>query len=197
MVTRKSKEERLNEISSAALDVFLEKGYENTTMEAIAQRAGVSKGGLYHHFQSKDHVLLMVNQKICQEMDEIFEKAAQCGSVKEGILYYIENYIRFWLEHPRETSFLFMSLAKVLDNEELLNYYHDYTLDYVQYFEQAFTRGIHQGEFISHDVKTSALMLMSALDGILFYMISDEDLHLDEIMQHFQDKFIKPLEKIK
>lgn len=194
MVPKKSKEERINEITTAAMDVFLEKGYEGTSMEAIAQRAGVSKGGLYHHFQSKDMILMVVNQKICGEMEGMVLKANQCSSVKEGILFYIKNYINFWLEHPRETSFLFLSMAKVLDNEELLKYYHDYTVEYVQYLEEIFNMGIQYGEFIPHNVKTSALMLMSALDGILFYMISDDDLHLDEVMQHFEDKFIKPIE---
>lgn len=193
MSKREPKEKRINEITHAAMDVFLKKGYEGTTMEAIAQEAGISKGGLYHHFQSKDMILMAVNEKMMEEMGEIILKASQCSSVKEGILFYIENYIRFWIEHPKETSFLFLSLAKVLDNQELLSYYHDYTLDYINYFEEAFTMGIQSGEFIPHNVKTSAITLMAALDGILSYMIFDEDLQLEEVVEHFEEKFISPV----
>jgi AcrR family transcriptional regulator len=45
-------------ILSAALDLFQERGYEATTMRAIAQRAGVSLGGSYHYFPSKEHLVL-------------------------------------------------------------------------------------------------------------------------------------------
>lgn len=193
MSKREPKEKRINEITMAAMDVFLKKGYEGTTMEAIAQEAGISKGGLYHHFQSKDMILMAVNEKMMEEMGEIIIKASQFGSVKEGILYYIEKYIRFWIEHPKETSFLFLSLAKILDNQELLSYYHDYTIDYISFFEEAFTMGIQSGEFIQHNVKTSAITLMAALDGILSYMIFDDSLKLEEIMEHFEEKFINPV----
>jgi AcrR family transcriptional regulator len=45
-------------ILGAALDLFQEKGYEATTMRAIADRAGVSLGGSYHYFPSKEHLVL-------------------------------------------------------------------------------------------------------------------------------------------
>lgn len=40
-------------ILTAALDIFLEKGYHNSTSEEIAKRAGVAKGTLYQYFSSK------------------------------------------------------------------------------------------------------------------------------------------------
>ncbi|GAC1509369.1 MAG: TetR family transcriptional regulator [Candidatus Dormibacteraceae bacterium] len=45
-------------IFRAALELFQERGYEATTMRAIAQRAGVSLGGSYHYFASKEHLVL-------------------------------------------------------------------------------------------------------------------------------------------
>ena len=45
-------------ILSAALDLFQERGYEATTMRAIAERAGASLGGSYHYFPSKEHLVL-------------------------------------------------------------------------------------------------------------------------------------------
>jgi AcrR family transcriptional regulator len=195
MAHRKSKEERINEITAAAIDVFLEKGYENATMDTIAQRAGVSKGGLYHHFPSKDLILMMVNQKISENIEKMMIKAGECSSIKEGMLYYIKNYIGYWVEHPKEMSFLFLSMAKILDNMDLLNYYQEFTVDYMKYFEEAFAIGVQSGEFIPHNVKMSALTLVAALDGILAYMILDENLKLDEVVKHFEEKFIQPIER--
>ncbi|MBI5680561.1 MAG: TetR/AcrR family transcriptional regulator [Methanobacterium sp.] len=197
MAERKSKEERINDITNAAMDVFLEKGYENTTMEAIAQKAGVSKGGLYHHFQSKDMILLVVNQKISEKVGGLLSKASECSSIKEGILFYIENYLKYWLDHPKDTSFLFLSIAKILDNQELLKYYQQFTVDYMKYFEEAFAMGVELGEFIPHNVKASAITLVAAMDGILSYMLLDEQLNLEEVVKHFEEKFIKPIERKK
>jgi AcrR family transcriptional regulator len=45
-------------ILGAALDLFQEKGYEATTMRAIADRVGVSLGSSYHYFPTKEHLVL-------------------------------------------------------------------------------------------------------------------------------------------
>jgi AcrR family transcriptional regulator len=41
----------------AALEVFAERGYREATVDAIAERAGFSKGALYWHFKSKEELL--------------------------------------------------------------------------------------------------------------------------------------------
>jgi AcrR family transcriptional regulator len=49
-------EVRINQILDAALVEFSAKGFNATRIEDIAKRAGLSKGGLYAHFESKDAV---------------------------------------------------------------------------------------------------------------------------------------------
>src|SRR6266513_2585572 len=44
-------------ILQSALDMFQESGYEETTMRAIAERAGVSLGNAYYYFHSKEHLI--------------------------------------------------------------------------------------------------------------------------------------------
>ena len=39
-------------IIDAAMKLFLEKGYENTTMQDIVEASGMSKGAIYHYFKS-------------------------------------------------------------------------------------------------------------------------------------------------
>jgi AcrR family transcriptional regulator len=45
-------------ILGAALDLFQQRGYDATTMRAIADHAGVSLGSSYHYFPSKEHLVL-------------------------------------------------------------------------------------------------------------------------------------------
>ncbi len=197
MTKKESKEKRINDITDAAMEIFLKKGYENTTMESIAKKAGISKGGLYHHFKSKDMVLVFVNQKISEKLGEIAYESMEMPSVKEGLLFYIENYLRYWLEHPVETTFLFLSITKILDNSELLKYYQQFTGDYMKYMEESFKMGVETGEFVPHDPRTSAVTLVAALDGIICYMILDEQLNLEEVVKRFEEKFINPVENEK
>jgi AcrR family transcriptional regulator len=44
-------------ILSTALDMFRERGYEQTTMRAVAAKAGVSLGNAYYYFRSKEHLI--------------------------------------------------------------------------------------------------------------------------------------------
>lgn len=54
---RKTRDERLQEIRQAALTVFLDKGYRNTTMEDIVAATSLSKGGLYHYYGSTKTII--------------------------------------------------------------------------------------------------------------------------------------------
>lgn len=54
--TRKGKQSRSN-IVNTALDLIRERGYEETTMRAIAEKAGVSLGNAYHYYPSKAHLI--------------------------------------------------------------------------------------------------------------------------------------------
>lgn len=50
-------EARRRQLIECARDLFFERGYEATTVNDIIARAGVSKGGFYHHFAAKEDVL--------------------------------------------------------------------------------------------------------------------------------------------
>ena len=51
---RRRKEARPGELTAAALDLFVERGYAATRLDDVAARAGVSKGTLYLYFDSKE-----------------------------------------------------------------------------------------------------------------------------------------------
>lgn len=51
--TKAEAEQTRQQILKAALDLFVEKGYERATFEDVAERIGLSKGAVYWHFKSK------------------------------------------------------------------------------------------------------------------------------------------------
>ncbi|MBD5802562.1 putative HTH-type transcriptional regulator YfiR [Azoarcus sp. Aa7] len=60
---RRRKEARPQELTAAALSLFVEKGFAATRLDDIAERAGVSKGTLYLYFDSKDALFKAVIQE--------------------------------------------------------------------------------------------------------------------------------------
>jgi AcrR family transcriptional regulator len=54
-------------ILKAALDLLADRGYEKTTMRAIAAKADVSLGNAYHYFKSKDHLIQAFYQRTHDE----------------------------------------------------------------------------------------------------------------------------------
>ncbi|WP_232664227.1 TetR/AcrR family transcriptional regulator [Pseudonocardia sp. TRM90224] len=59
-------------IVSAALDLFKERGYEKTTMRAVADAAGVSLGNAYYYVATKEHLI----QAFYDRMSEAHTEAA-------------------------------------------------------------------------------------------------------------------------
>lgn len=56
--TAKNHNAKKNELVEIAEKLFLEKGYEETSVDDILNASGLSKGGFYHYFKSKEDVLL-------------------------------------------------------------------------------------------------------------------------------------------
>ncbi|MCT4593800.1 MAG: TetR/AcrR family transcriptional regulator [Anaeromicrobium sp.] len=57
---RKTREERVEEIKKGALELFLKKGYRNTTMEDVIENTSLSKGGVYNYFGSTKEILVAI-----------------------------------------------------------------------------------------------------------------------------------------
>ena len=53
-------DERPRELLDAALAVFSQHGYRNTRLDDVAEAAGVTKGAIYHYFDTKEELLLSV-----------------------------------------------------------------------------------------------------------------------------------------
>lgn len=64
---RRKGEETRSQILETALDLFRERGYEETTMRAIADAAGVAVGNAYYYFKSKEHLIQAFYERTHQD----------------------------------------------------------------------------------------------------------------------------------
>jgi AcrR family transcriptional regulator len=62
-------------ILGVALDLFRTKGFEQTTMRDIATAAAMATGAAYHHFPSKDAMVMGMYQRSCDDMQPLIESA--------------------------------------------------------------------------------------------------------------------------
>lgn len=87
MARNKHPEETVNLILDVAMRLFLEKGYEHTSIQEIINNlGGLSKGAIYHHFKSKEDILVAVTDRMTKESNkmlaEIRDRTDLTGSEK-------------------------------------------------------------------------------------------------------------------
>lgn len=63
------------QIIAEALDLFSTKGYDKTSISDICKASGSSRGGFYHHFQSKEDVLNAITDDYMSDFSLVFQKA--------------------------------------------------------------------------------------------------------------------------
>src|SRR3954447_2914846 len=66
-------------VLSAARRLFGERGYEQTSIEALLEASGVARGALYHHFPSKTALFDAVLERVVADLADIAEKDASVG----------------------------------------------------------------------------------------------------------------------
>jgi AcrR family transcriptional regulator len=98
-----------------SMRLFLEKGYHGTSINDITEAAGLTKGALYWHFESKEGLL----KRILGEYETRFLDALikAVGEVNGGVFNKFNEYIRFnaaFAYHNRELCVSFDTLAAEL-----------------------------------------------------------------------------------
>jgi len=74
MPRRYNSKETIALILSAAMKCFNEKGFDKTSMQEIVTESGVSKGSIFHHFSSKEEILMAVIVNRAKAQDQVIRK---------------------------------------------------------------------------------------------------------------------------
>jgi AcrR family transcriptional regulator len=189
MTKKESKEVRKSTIIEAAINEFVENGYENTSMNSIAARAGLTKGGLYYHFKSKDDILIEAKESFMKPVYKMMHAAINTPIASEGIFLYIKDYLTYWTQHPRELSFVFLIYTKIISNK-IDSSSRGFRSQLVSFFAGLYQKGIDNHELESFDVKSLAFVLMGALNGVIGFLVLDKNIILEESINDFKEVFI-------
>ncbi len=92
MARNKHPEETASLILDVAFRLFIEKGYERTSIQDIIDNlGGLSKGAIYHHFRSKEDILVAVTDRMTEESNkmlvEIRDRTDITGKEKLKVIF--------------------------------------------------------------------------------------------------------------
>lgn len=128
MARNKYPEVTVNRILDTSIALFLEKGYEHTTIQDIVDALGdLSKGAIYHHFKSKEDILNAAGNRIWGGsaqilMQQIMDQSDLSGAEK------IRKLIHFSLVNPAQKKLLAI-LPNLMKNPKLLAMHLESSMD--------------------------------------------------------------------
>ena len=111
----REKEQRRQEIISAAEKVFYKKGVDHATMDDVAEEAELSKATLYLYFNSKEEIYSAIFSKSQETLFKVIEKAtAKVTDTPEKIAAFLSAFISFQKKNPEYFEAFFYFLSKDL-----------------------------------------------------------------------------------
>jgi TetR/AcrR family fatty acid metabolism transcriptional regulator len=176
-------------ILASAFEIFNEKGFHNTKIEEIAQRAGVGKGTVYLYFSSKEDLLReMMKEVVLHKLSVIRQRMAAAASPRERLYALFRTHFEF-LRRNRNMVYLSSRDFGFVD-DELEQWLHQQKRAFLDELQRLVEAGMACGQFRSMDARLAAALLFSAL-GVV---IADEQLlhkdKLDEVMNLLERGFL-------
>jgi AcrR family transcriptional regulator len=105
---RLTAEQRRRQLFAVALGLFAQRGYRATTMDDIAEAAGVTKPLLYQHFSSKRALYLELVDSIARDLLEAIEQAVrQADGPRQQVELGFAAYFRLVVSHEAEFRILY------------------------------------------------------------------------------------------
>lgn len=150
-------------ILRAAEEEFMEKGYGNAKMMAIAARAGVSHSMLHYYYRSKEKLFQMVFDEKAQLIVGILEGIHGKGfDLKDVIAQFVRNQFNLLMENDR---FVWFIIDELIHNEENMTKVIDIVKsklsDYLIWFNGVLAKEIKDGHIRDISVRSLIMNIIS------------------------------------
>ncbi len=170
MVARivKDADERRVELLDTAVALFAERGYDNTSVQAITDTVGIAKGTFYHYFRSKDDLLAQLAVHVADRMlGEIRRRLdQQGGTAKEKLAFLVGD----TAQAKMEMSGVTLPMARFYyrpENQAEMSRYTGQFMDRVRsLFVEVIEQGMAEGSFHVDDPGLTADILLGLLVGL-------------------------------
>ena len=181
----REKEQRRNEILDAAEKVFFSKGFNNATMDEVAETAELSKGTLYLYFKNKEDLYFAITQRSMTILRSMFQDAVNQHKIGiEKVRAIGKAYHKFSQEYKHYFDMMmhFEAVRNSLNLDTLvLDEIHLKGQSVMQVLVEAIQAGIDDGSVRSDlDPLKTAFLLNGVSSGII-HLISREEQHINKM----------------
>src|SRR5436189_960514 len=162
---QRRKAARPAEIVTAALEVFVERGFAAARLEEVARRAGVTKGTVYLYFKNKEALFKAVVRETIVPVIAKGEAMAQAftGSARELVERLVREYWRL-VGETELAGIPKLMMAEAATFPQLTRFYYEEVVTRGhRLMAGVIERGIKNGEFRPVDVMIAAKLAMSPL----------------------------------
>jgi AcrR family transcriptional regulator len=175
---RRRKAERPQEILEAAFVEFSRNGYATTTLDQIAERAGVTKGTIYVYFENKEHLFISMVREITKAtldtVQGMFESHE--GSTADLLRTQFSFIYQHIVEDRRRREVVRMLIAEASRFPELADRYHQEILrPCLDMLRQAIQRGMDRGEFRQSSIVDSPQVVIAPIALVDLWMMMFDD----------------------
>lgn len=115
--------DKREEIYAKALELFIEKGYDQTPLSQIAKALGITKAGLYYYFSSKEELLFFIHDRnLKRDLIPLIESAEKIESPEKRIAYLIERYTKASMKRDPSQRMLIHEMESLSpEHREIIN----------------------------------------------------------------------------
>lgn len=157
-------------IREKAASLFAQKGFKNVTMKDICTATGLSRGGLYRHYDSTQQIFSEIVDMLMNAQDnELSEKMAAGLPARQILEEILERYRREMLDSSASLSvaiYEFFSENFSDGQDNLLLRQYQYSVDM---WGEFLAYGIKRGEFKQVDCKEVIDIIIFSYQGVRMY----------------------------
>ncbi|MEW6553309.1 MAG: TetR/AcrR family transcriptional regulator [Actinomycetota bacterium] len=193
------KELRERQIKDAALKLFSEKGFHNTTITQIAAAADLGKGTIYWYWKSKEELAFSLVEEMLADFVRLIEEARDGeGMVVERFQGLVAEVAQLY---ERETEYLRLLWKFRVDRSYIFS--EDYTRRVASYYqrmrkalEEMIEEGIGRGELRRMDPQRMAFILLGIAEGLeLEWLENEEEFSMRDALPEIMDIVVAGLRR--
>jgi AcrR family transcriptional regulator len=183
-----------DDIINAAMHLFNQNGYHATSMQDIAHAVAIRKPSLYHHFDSKEAILLAIldagMDRLITVLDGIANSDQPC---MEKLRSAIHCHAITIADNPEGAS-VFLREDRGLGDEYLAHYLarRDH---FESLFRQIIQEGVDKGVFREIDVTIAVHGVLGMVNWMTRWYRTEGRLSAEEIADHFTDLVMNGLSR--
>jgi AcrR family transcriptional regulator len=102
--TQRRRRDRRDDLNTAAIRIFFEKGFASASIQDVADEVGVLKGSVYHYISSKEDLLKRIFDDEYAFRRSLFTEAAQTSDPGRRLWLVVERYVLWQLENVEHAT---------------------------------------------------------------------------------------------